>query len=186
MMAVEQLALQPGWLGKQVASARRTVERPCGRLFIDMDGVLADFDKGYEKAFGMVLPPRNSGYDRDDLMWSKIHANPGFFRNLPLFPGAGQLWSFAKRQRAYVLTGCPEKRPEVGREKWQWARKNLGVDVPVITCSSKDKHLFCHPGDVLVDDYTKYKCLWEAKSGWWVTFVDAAQAIEDLRKLGYD
>lgn len=159
---------------------------PPGRLFIDLDGVLADFDGGYRAAFGIELPPRDSDFDRDDLMWSKIHATDGFFRNLPMLPGAGQLWNFASRQGAYILTGCPEKRPEVAVQKKQWVRYYLGNNAAVITCRARDKSLYCRKGDVLVDDWPKYQARWELAGGTWVTHKDAVQSIEKLRELGYE
>lgn len=40
------------------------------------------------------------------------------------------------------------------RKPWQrnWCKRELGEDVPVITCMSRDKHTYCRPGNVLIDD----------------------------------
>lgn len=40
------------------------------------------------------------------------------------------------------------------RKTWQrnWCKRELGEDVPVITCMSRDKHTYCRPGNVLIDD----------------------------------
>lgn len=160
-----------------------------GRLFIDMDGVLADFDRGYEQTFKVKLAPRNMRKDGapDSIKWELIRNTPGFFRNLPLMVGAKQLWNFANRQRAYILTGCPDRiGSDVALEKRRWAWANFGPTTPVITCASSDKCLYAHPGDVLVDDWEKYQSKWENAGGVWVTYRDMPQAIGALRNLGYD
>ena len=43
-----------------------------------------------------------------------------------------------------------------------------------------------HPGDVLVDDYLRYKDLWEKAGGRFVQHLTAKQTIEELKKLGFD
>lgn len=162
---------------------------PGRRLFIDMDGVLADFDKGYEKVFETKLLPRNVREDGapGGINWEWVRGTPGFFRNLPPMPGAKQLWNFASRQGAYILSGCPDRfGSNIAWEKRMWVKANLGKDIPTITCPSKEKCLYAHYGDVLVDDWEKYQSKWEAVGGVWITFKDMPQVITELRKLGYD
>lgn len=45
---------------------------------------------------------------------------------------------------------CPQQR--------KWCKRELGEDVPVITCMSRDKHTYCRPGNVLIDDRYEF-CL---------------------------
>lgn len=158
------------------------------RLFIDMDGVLADFDKGYEANFGVTLSTRQGQEERDrQIKWELIRNRTGFFRHLPLMPGALQLWRFAARNKAYVLTGCPDRYgSNIALEKRQWVRVMLGGNAPVICCPSSEKALYCHPGDVIVDDWPKYQGRWEAAGGKWITHIDTTQSIEALRELGYE
>ena len=45
-----------------------------------------------------------------------------------------------------------------------WCKRELGEDVPVITCMSRDKHTYCRPGNVLIDDrYVFYLFLFLGK-----------------------
>lgn len=156
-------------------------------LFIDMDGVLADFDKGYGRTFGVELPPRAERQGEDAVKWAWIRKTPGFFRGLPLMPGAMQLWNFASRNGAYILSGCPDRQgSDVAWEKRMWAKAHLGERTPIITCPASEKWHYCHEGDVLVDDWEKHKAKWVLAGGIWVTYKDHVQAIEALRRLGYD
>jgi hypothetical protein len=38
-------------------------------------------------------------------------------------------------------------------------------------------------GDVIVDDFLKYRHLWEAKGGHWIHHVSAEQSVKELRAL---
>lgn len=136
------------------------------RLYVDLDGVLADFDGGYEQAFGQ-RPDRTKG----DLpgMWENVRAS-GLYANLPMMPGAAALWAQLKSidPRATILTGVPRSVPEAAMQKIAWVRQHVGDGIPVICCASKDKSLYANLGDVLLDDWAKYRHLWERAGG---TFV---------------
>jgi len=40
------------------------------------------------------------------------------------------------------------------------------------------------PGDILVDDWEKYRHLWIARGGRWVTHRSAEESVRELRALG--
>jgi hypothetical protein len=48
------------------------------QLFVDMDGVLADFDSGYEAVFG-YRPSKHA----DNIDWAAVRARTNFFTTLP-------------------------------------------------------------------------------------------------------
>jgi hypothetical protein len=58
-----------------------------------------------------------------------------------------------------------------------WVATHLGEDVPVITCRSSEKCLYAQPGDILIDDWERYRHLWEAKGGVWITYRSAAETL---------
>ncbi len=79
------------------------------RLFLDCDGVLADFDRGALKVLGM--PPRQFEA-RHGLseFWRRLAAAPDFYGNLPLLPDAMELYSAVRQLGPVILTGCPRGR----------------------------------------------------------------------------
>jgi hypothetical protein len=57
----------------------------------------------------------------------------------------------------------------------------------MITCLSKEKCLhMMNPGDVLVDDYLRYRELWEKAGGIFIHHVSARESIRQLAALGLE
>jgi hypothetical protein len=149
------------------------------QLFVDMDGVLADFDAGHEAAFGS-----RSDKLTDNVDWAAVRAVPDFYLNLPPMPDMAELWAHIERHRPVVLTGVPSSVDDAPENKRAWARKHLGPHVEVRCCRSRDKCLHAAPGDILIDDWERYRRLWVAKGGRWITHRTAAETIRALIALG--
>lgn len=150
------------------------------QLFLDLDGVLADFDRGHELVFG-YRPDRKLGNHK----WAEIRKTPGFFRELPPMKDMHQLWGFTQRHNPVILSGAATNMPLAYSDKHAWVRRHLGKSVPIIIVPSSEKCYFARPGDIIVDDWPKYRSLWEAKGGNWVHHTDAASSIARLREFGY-
>jgi hypothetical protein len=61
-----------------------------------------------------------------------------------------------------------------------WAKEHF-PGTKMITCASRDKSRHMKPGDVLVDDYLKYRHLWEAAGGVFIHHTSAKASLEALR-----
>jgi 5'(3')-deoxyribonucleotidase len=151
------------------------------RLFIDLDGVLADFDSHYHECFGVRLD--RNGSEPPDL-WQNVRARGDWFRSLPVMPDARVLWEAVAYLRPTILTGLSaEKYPAGEAEKRAWVAEHFGADVPVIVCRSRHKAKHGQSGDVLVDDWKKYRHLWEEMGGVFVLHTSAATSVEALEPL---
>ena len=158
---------------------------PKYRLFLDLDGVLADFDAGVVLATGQS--PADLG---DRRMWPILARTPGFYDTLPWMGDGRDLWQFSKGHHPTILTGLP-----LGKwaepQKRAWCARELGAEVPVITCLSREKGQkaasLLEPGEVmvLVDDRLKVQQAWEDAGGLFVLHTSAASSIEALVALGY-
>lgn len=150
-------------------------------LFVDLDGVLADFDKHHENLFG-VRPSRAA----DNVDWKAIRSVPDFFLGIPPMADLPELWDFIAPHKPIVLTGIPTPKQNVSdaaEHKCAWVRHHLGAAVEVRCVLSKEKYLHASPGDILVDDWTKYQHLWLAAGGHWITHTSAASTIEKLKEV---
>jgi hypothetical protein len=149
------------------------------QLYVDMDGVLADFDRHYETVFGF-RPCKLA----DNVDWGAVRAIAGFYQAIPPMADLDALWARIAPYKPIVLTGIPSSVEEAADNKRAWVRKNLGDDVQVICCPSKDKSLHAKPGDILIDDWEKYRHLWLKVGGRWITHTSAADTDRALAELG--
>lgn len=148
-------------------------------LFVDMDGVLADFDAGYEQRFGVL-----SCKGADNVDWALVRRTPGFYRDLPPMPDFDELWNGISRYRPIILTGVPRSVEEAADNKRAWVDRVIGKDQPMIACASKDKSLHMRaPGDVLIDDWEKYRHVWIGRGGRWITHTSATESVAALTTL---
>lgn len=152
------------------------------RIYLDCDGVLADFDKGAGEVLG--VPPRTFE-KRHGLpaFWRKLAAAEDFFANLDPMPDAFELYEAVKDRNPIILTGLPHGA-WAAPQKRRWARRYFpGVEVITTAAALKREH--CHPGDVLVDDRDKHQRLWEAAGGVFIHHKDARSSIAELRARGF-
>lgn len=151
-------------------------------VFLDCDGVLADFDKGAEKVFGM--PPgefeRRFGLKK---FWSELAATEDFFNILEPLPDAMELVEAVRHLNPVILTGLPRGN-WAEPQKRRWAERHF-PDVEVITTTAALKREHCSPGDALVDDRDKYRHLWESAGGIFIHHRSAAASIRSLREHGF-
>ncbi len=148
------------------------------QIYIDMDGVLADFDSHYLRTFDKV-PTRPGETD-----WKAVRAHKGFYRHIPPMHDMSTLWDHLCRYKPIILTGIPASVPEAAENKMEWARIHLPLDTKVICCQAKDKHKQCLPGDLLIDDYEKHKQAWLDAGGIWITHTNARFTCARLYALG--
>lgn len=151
------------------------------QLYIDLDGVLADFDAHYRNVFGNELNRR--GPEPPD-MWDNIRSRgTPWFQELPLIPGALDFWRDIQLYSPKILSGCnPEEIPDAHYQKRRWVNRYLGYSVELYTCRSRDKCEFARPGDVLVDDWHKYRHLWEKKGGIFILHTDFLTSLGKIRQ----
>src|SRR3954451_21244282 len=147
------------------------------RLFLDSDGVLADFDEGVRRLFG-TTPAQFIARQGSRDFWRRIAKATNFYGALPEMPDARRLFDAVKHLKPTILTGLPMGNWPAP-QKIQWAAEHFS-GVPIITCMARDKHLHMHPGDVLVDDREKHRAAYEAAD---VVFVHHKNAEDSLRQL---
>lgn len=148
----------------------------------DLDGVLVDFERGFEMFYGMH--PHSLS---EPEMWKYIDENADHWHDLPAMPGALKLWAKIAPYNARIITGCPKTGYNAAATgKRHWIARELGKHVPVITCLSRDKqHHMQNEGDILIDDMAKNIKRWNDAGGHGILFEDAQEVVDILTDMGY-
>jgi hypothetical protein len=147
------------------------------RLFLDADGVLADFDEGARRLLGVTLREYERKHGRGGF-WKRLAEAKNFYGSLPEMPDARLLFEGVKHLKPTILTGLPLGK-WAAPQKVGWAAEHF-PGVPIITCMARDKHKHMHPGDVLVDDRENHRAAYEEAG---VLFVHHRSAEDSLRQL---
>ena len=92
------------------------------RIYVDMDGVIADFMTAAKKATGMTFTQSDSSKH-----WDIIKKTPKFWSDMPWMPGGRQLWSFISRYKPHILSAYSPNDPNCKPGKIKWLKKNVGV-----------------------------------------------------------
>lgn len=150
------------------------------KIFLDSDGVLADFESHWNTLFIKSPEEMRENFGKKE-MWRLVKdQDPDFFLNLPLMPDAMELFEAVADMDPIILTGSPTDWGY--SQKAKWIRKNFPKEVPFAVCQSKHKHIFANKGDILIDDRTKYKHLWEGVGGQFIVHTSAADSIRQFKE----
>lgn len=155
------------------------------QIFIDLDGVMADFDAHTVKMWGKTF--RTKTKESEDEMWALIDAHLPFYGELELCPGAYNFYRGIAYLAPVILTACPKHDyPRVAVLKKKWSQAKLGPGTMVLaTYGGSSKHLFLqHPGDILIDNHQANIDRWEAAGGHGILHRD--HDFETTRKRLYE
>ena len=176
------------WISK--ASVQRTVaqedvqSKP--KVYVDMDGVLANFYAGVTRVTGHEEPRDMALQDIEDTMAS--FKGTDFFYKLPKYEQTDQLIAMvhAATKGDWYILSSPLKYDREGSAKYKaaWIRDKLKIQPKEMHFMS-DKAQFATQPDgtpnILIDDYPKYLNSWKDKGGIGVQYKGHAGNIEDVK-----
>ena len=155
------------------------------KIYLDMDGVLANFFAEYAKLAGVTsgnyrdIPPAKADPTLDKMVGTD------FFLRLPKFPTADGLVKLAlKYGKVYNICSSPLRGDHKNSEHWkrEWIKKNLHPQPSeIIITAQKERHAVNADGspNILIDDRGSNIANWRAKGGIGIKY----QADEDSLQL---
>jgi len=149
-------------------------------LFLDCDGVLADFDAGARDLLGGTPAQFEARHGRGEF-WKRLARHGNFYGELEEMPDARVLFDAVKHLKPTILTGLP-LGTWAAPQKERWAAKHF-PGVPIITTMARQKHLHMERGDVLVDDRENHRKLWEDAGGIFIHHKNARESVRQLAKI---
>jgi 5'(3')-deoxyribonucleotidase len=145
-------------------------------IYIDMDGVVADFDTAatdyLRNEIKVDIANKEEGKWPPNI-WERLRDHHRFYRYLPKMECADRVIELAREFRddlgwnLMFLTAIPRGNdmPWTFYDKVMWAQERY-PDIPVhFGPYSHDKQSHCHPGDILVDDRKDNCEQWRSAGG---------------------
>ena len=164
------------------------------KIYFDMDGVLADFERGVRELCGLEPISQNvkdNDSTEEDNMWRAIKEVGHFYNKLEFMPGAKEMFDAVYGRygdKCEILTGIPKPKRGIessGEDKKAWMKRLLSSDIKVNIVYREEKQRFCTGKDcILIDDLEKNIKEWEAMRGTGVLNITAPKTLERLKELG--
>lgn len=141
-------------------------DKTSNTIHMDLDGVLADFDKFVLDNMGRTFEHQSGPADKQ--MWDFLASVDNLYFKLEPTPYALELWDLVKSTGANieVLTAIPRRTsmPSAQQDKIDWVTKYFGEGINVkIGPFSRDKWKHAKPNDILIDDRTDNIEDWSTK-----------------------
>jgi hypothetical protein len=149
-------------------------------LFLDADGVLADFDAGVRALLGTTPQEFEARHGKSEF-WRRLAKAPDFYATLPEMPDARILFDAVAHLNPTILTGLPLGN-WAAPQKVRWAARHF-PGTKIITCMARDKYRHMTKGDVLVDDRADHGQKWKDAGGIFVHHKNARASLEQLARL---
>ena len=146
-------------------------------LFLDLDGVLADFDAGAKALLGMSPREFEERLGKREF-WRRLARARDFYGTLPLMPDAHLLFDAVAHLEPTILTGLPLGN-WAAPQKVRWAGEHF-PGTKIITTMARDKFRHMTGMDVLVDDRADHRDKWENAGGTFIHHKNARASLEQL------
>jgi hypothetical protein len=160
------------------------------KIYLDMDGVVADFDKRFTDLAGMGPREFEEEYGKN-AFWDFIDEGDNklvFWIGIPPMSDAKQLVDFVSNYDYEMLTAPSLKKQSVmGKGLWMKNQTNKGLfpfKPKVNYKSAKNKKDFAAPNHILIDDREDNINSWIAAGGIGILHTSASSTINQLKKLG--
>lgn len=158
------------------------------RIYLDMDGVIADFDKAFKNLTGQE--PKDFEEKHGQVaFWSEIYETRNFFLNMPAFDYLAEMVGILSGMcQKLVILSSPSKTNEslCIAEKRAWLDRNIGIWQPAIF--ERDKHIYSRQGCLLIDDTQKKVDKFNQGEGEAYLFTSFSKFLDDFvgKKEGGD
>ncbi|NBP55088.1 hypothetical protein EBU71_00860 [bacterium] len=124
------------------------------KIYLDMDGVIADFDKRYKELY-KIAPKEADTYKTFDKFFTMFIADREFAK-LDLMPDALTLINYLKSlsipTEILSSTSSEKRDAEIREQKIDWLKKH-NIEFPVNLVPGKRlKKNFSNPNSLLIDD----------------------------------
>jgi hypothetical protein len=150
-------------------------------IFLDMDGVLCDFDNRF-KEFSGLLPEKYIEKYNEDSFWRLINKEGvNFWSEMKWMNDGKLLWNYTKKYNPTLLS-APSKKYESRLGKQLWVKNNIPNTKLILTPASNKKK-YSGKNKILIDDREDNIEQWVSVGGIGIHHTSSINSIEQLKKL---
>ena len=152
-------------------------------IYLDLDGVIADFERGYTEKFNLNLAQVRS--DKQFYKYFDTFINEGGFADLHLMPDAMDLLDHLKtldvRIEILSSTARPENHVRIAPQKDLWLNKHGITYKRTFVPGKRHKCIYATPKSLIIDDTASVIQDWNDSGGIGILHTDADSTIEKLK-----
>jgi len=149
------------------------------KLYVDMDGVLTDFDQQIADLLKRPLK-RNWDFGNAFWIWKKIDkAGKDFWAKMPWMPTGKKLWNAVEKYDPTILT-APSRDPSSKTGKRLWLKEHL-PGIPYII--ELKKYKYADKNSILIDDREKNIKKWKKAGGIAIHHKSLTDTLKELNKI---
>ena len=161
------------------------------KIYFDMDGVLADFDKGVNDIIGIPYQNQDqASMQYHDFLYEHMRKFPDFYYMLePIQEMVDYLLEMYQiyGDNVEILTGIPTKKRGIDNardNKIEWVKKYINDDIKVNICYRKDKVNYVkNEDDILIDDFNVNIKDWIKYGGTGIIHKTLEETRKELNKI---
>ena len=153
------------------------------KIYLDMDGVIADFNKRYKELY-KIEPKEADTYKTFDKFFTMFIAERQF-ATLNLMPDAMELINYLRSLKVTTeilsSTSSEKRDAEIREQKIEWL-KNHNIEFPVnLVPGKRFKRDFSNSNSLLIDDTSQNIDQWRVEGGIGILYTDAITTIGILK-----
>lgn len=155
-------------------------------IYVDLDGVLVDFEKGFEEISAGVSKTEYIKTHGINKFWSLINSHgENWWATLEWMPDGTKLWEYLQTKNVKILTSGrirnTGKFATIGKQTW--VNNHLGSFKTIVVDSSSHKQLYAAPGNILIDDLSSNISEWKEKGGIGILHINTDTTLVQLQEI---
>jgi len=152
-------------------------------IYIDMDGVIADFSKRYKEKFHVT--PEETRNNKEFNSYFDKFISDGEFSTLDLMPDATELLNFVSKldtpKEILSSTARPQNHGMIAPQKQMWLNKhNIHYKANFVPGKSL-KYKYATSNSIIIDDTQSVIDDWNKAGGIGILHTDAISTIANLK-----
>lgn len=151
------------------------------KIYVDMDGVLTDWEKQFLKYTGMSIQQYNDIHG-ETTSHNFVHKHsPDFYSTLDWMKDGKVLHNFIKHLPTSILSHASEVEGESGKLKW--IERNGISFKPIFVKHKEDKSNYATPDSILIDDKPENVDGFTKAGGIGIVHTNATDTINKLKEI---